>query len=309
MSDPYKTLGVARSATQAEIKKAFHKLAKQYHPDQNQDNPKAAERFKDINAAYDILSDKEKRGQYDRGEINAQGQPQGFGAGGGGGGFAGGFEDILKRATAGQGRSGGFGFNTDIFEDLFAQGGRSSAAGADPRRRPRGNDIAYRISVPFETAAMAGSHRLLLRSGKEVDVKMPRGVTDGQQVRLAEQGMPGAGGAGDALITISIAPHKHFRRDGDDILLDLPVSLTEAVQGAKVRVPTVDGAVMLNIPAGSSSGQVMRLRGKGFTRADGNRGDQLVTLMIDVPKGDAALEKFVASWGSVHQPRKAVGLE
>jgi DnaJ-class molecular chaperone len=299
MSDLYQLLGVGRGASDADIKKAYIKLAKKYHPDQNKGDAKAAERFKDINAAYDILSDKEKRGQYDRGEINASGQQQGGGAD---------FGDFMRRASAG-GRGGGFSFSSDMFEDLFAQGGRAGAAGHDPRRRPKGADVSYKLAVAFEAAALAQPQRLLLRSGKAIDIKLPRGVIDGQQIRLADQGMPGAGGAGDALVTISISAHKIFRRDGADIVLNLPITLAEAVRGAKVRVPTVDGAVMLNVPAGTSSGLVMRLRGKGFTKSDGSRGDQLVTLMIEIPRGDSALEKFVDGWSSAFQPRSAAGLE
>jgi DnaJ-class molecular chaperone len=310
MKDLYKTLGVAKSASDADIKKAYRKLAKELHPDQNKDNPKAAARFSEVTAAYDLLSDKAKRGQYDRGEINADGQPQGFAGGGAGaGGFD--FSDFVRQSGGRAGRGGG-GFGADIFEDLFARGGRSGG-GPDPfaQARPKGADVDYTLLVPFEAAARGEPQRLTLRTGKAIDIKLPKGLQEGQQVRLAGQGYPGAGGAGDARVTFKIAPHKFFRLDGFDVRVDLPVSLVEVVKGAKVKVPTVDGAVMLTVAAGATSGQVLRLRGKGFTKADGSRGDQLVTLMIDVPKDDAALATFVDGWkaGQAHNPRKAVGLE
>jgi DnaJ-class molecular chaperone len=316
MKDLYKTLGVAKGASDADIKKAYRKLAKQLHPDQNKNEPKAAARFSEVTAAYDLLSDSAKRAQYDRGEINADGQPQGFAGGGGAG--AGGFDfsDFVRQSGArGGARGGGFGgggFGGDIFEDLFARGGRAGG-GPDPfaQNRPKGADMDYTLVVPFEAAARGEPQRLTLRTGKAIDIKLPKGLQEGQQMRLAGQGYPGAGGAGDARVTFKIAAHKFFRLDGFDVKLDLPVSLVEAVKGGKVKVPTVDGAVMLTVAAGSSSGQVLRLRGKGFTKADGTRGDQLVTLMVDVPKDDAALAAFVDSWkgGSAYDPRKAAGLE
>ncbi len=310
MTDLYKTLGVAKTASDADIKKAYRKLAKSLHPDQNKNEPKAAARFAEVTAAYDLLSDKTKRGQYDRGEINSDGQPQGFAGGGGGaGGFD--FSDFVRQAGGRGGRSGGFA-GADIFEDLFARGGRAGG-GADPfqQHRPKGADVDYTLTVPFEAAARGEPQRLTLRSGKAIDLKLPKGLQDGQQMRLAGQGYPGAGGAGDARVTIKIALHKYFRLDGYDVKLDLPISLHEAVKGAKVKAPTVDGAVMLTISAGSTSGQTLRLRGKGFTKADGNRGDQLVTLLIDIPKDDPALDKFIDSWkaGQAANPRKAMGLE
>jgi DnaJ-class molecular chaperone len=314
MKDLYKTLGVARTASEAEIKKAYHKLAKELHPDQNKNNPKAAERFSDVTAAYDLLSDKAKRGQYDRGEINADGQAQGFGGGGGfgGGTGAGGFDfsDFMRQASGGRGQSAGSGFNP--FDDLFARGGRGGG-GPDPyaqSARAKGADVDYTLTVSFEEAARGAPQRLTLRSGKTIEIKLPKGLVDGQQMRLAGQGFPGPGGAGDARVTIRIASHKFFTSDGFDVRLSLPISLAEAVQGAKVKVPTVDGAVMLTVAAGSTSGQILRLRGKGFIKADGTHGDQLVMLLVDVPKGDAALDAFVKDWktGQAINPRKVAGL-
>jgi DnaJ-class molecular chaperone len=310
MKDLYKILGVQKSASEAEVKKSYRKLAKELHPDQNKDNPTAAARFSEVTAAYDLLSDASKRAQYDRGEINADGQPQGYSGGGGGGGFD--FSEFARHGRAGQGGQRG-GFNaSDIFEDLFARGGRPMG-GADPfaQARPKGADVDYMLAVPFEAAAKGESQRLTLRTGKVIDIKLPKGLVDGQQMRLAGQGYPGAGGAGDARVTFKITAHKHFRLDGFDVRLELPVSLTEVVKGAKVKVPTVDGAVMLTVAPGSTSGQTLRLRGKGFIKADGTRGDQYVLLLVDVPKGDAALEKFIDSWkaGMSANPRKTAGLE
>ncbi len=301
MADLYSTLGVPRGATPADIKKAYRKLAKQLHPDQNRDNPKAAERFKNVTAAYDMLSDADKRGQYDRGEINSDGQPQGYGPqNGSGGGFSGSRSQQQTHE-----------FNAeDIFSNLF---GRASAGSNQQRQTPRakGADIGYKLLVAFDAAARGEPQRLTLKSGKVIDIKLPPGFVDGQQIRLGGQGMPGPGGAGDAMVTLLLGRHPFLVKEGDDIRLDLPISLIEAVQGAKVKVPTAEGAVMLTVPAGSSSGKVMRLRGKGFAKGDGSRGDQLVTLMVHVPKDDAALEKFIKGWktGDAHNVRAAVGME
>jgi DnaJ-class molecular chaperone len=310
MKDLYQTLGVSKTANDADIKKAYRKLAKTLHPDQNRDNPKAAARFGEVTAAYDLLSDKTKRGQYDRGEINADGQPQSYagGSGTGGGGFD--FSDFARQS----GNRGGGGFGADIFEDLFARSGRAPGGGnpfGQAQARAKGADVDYTLHVPFEAAARSEPQRLTLRTGKAIDIKLPKGLQDGQQMRLAGQGYPGAGGAGDARVTLKIAAHKFFRMDGFDVRLDLPISLTEAVKGSKVKVPTVDGAVMLTIAPGSTSGQTLRLRGKGFTKADGSRGDQLVMVLVDIPKSDPALDTFIDSWkaGSTLNPRKLAGLE
>jgi len=162
--------------------------------------------------------------------------------------------------------------------------------------------------VPFADAARLADQRVTLAGGKSLDLKLPPGLEDGAKIRLSGQGDPGPAGAGDAIITIEIAPHRFYRRDGDDIRLDLPVTLNEAVLGGKVRVPTVEGAVMLTVPKGSTSGKVLRLKGRGFTRKDGTRGDQLVTLMVDVPAGDAALEAFLAGWTGGGNPRAGLGV-
>lgn len=312
-TDPYSVLGVARGADEADIKKAYRQLAKELHPDRNRDNPKTAERFAKVTAAYDLLNDKDKRAKFDRGEIDAEGNPTapfGFGTGrGAGGGF--------RQGSAG---AGGFDFGTDtsdfgdIFEGLFgrATGGFSSSGfnrGGGPRPPQKGADRAYRLRVPFEDAATCKPQRVTLADGKTIDLKLAPGVETGTQMRLAGKGEPGSGGHGDALVTIDIQPHAFFKRDGDNVLLDLPVTLAEAVVGSKVKVPTVDGPVMLNVPAGSSSGRVLRLKGKGFHRKGGDRGDQLVTLMVDLPADDAELRQFVEGWSAAERnPRAALGV-
>lgn len=312
-ADPYTVLGVARGASEADIKKAYRKLAKELHPDRNKDNPKASERFAQVTGAYDLLTDADKRAKFDRGEIDADGNPTmpfGFGAGRGGGAGAGGFRPGAGGAQFdfGSGESADFG---DIFEGLFgrATGGFTRGFGRGAPPPVKGADIAYRLRVPFEDAATCTPQRITLSDGKTIDLKLPPGVEDGKQMRLAGKGEQGPGGAGDAIVTIDIQPHRFFVRDGDDVRLDLPVSLTEAVLGGKVKVPTVDGAVMLAIPAGSNSGRVLRLKGKGFTRRGGDRGDQLVTLLIDIPADDPALRGFVETWdGGGRNPRAGLGV-
>ena len=314
-ADPYTILGVNRSAGDKEIKSAYRKLAKELHPDANKDNPRAAERFSEVTAAYDLLSDKDKRARFDRGEIDADGNPMGYG-GGGFGGFGGG-----QRGFGGGSPGAGFeGFASegvdlgDLFGDIF--GGRAGGArGSDPfggarqrRAALKGANVAYRLSVPFADAANLSPQRITLSDGKTIDLKLPNGLEDGTQMRLAGKGEAGPGGAGDAIVTIQIQPHAAFRREGDDVRIDLPITLDEAVNGAKVRAPTVSGAVMLSIPAGSSSGKVLRLKGRGFTRKDGSRGDQLLTLEIVLPDGDADLARRLDGWRDPRDVRGKLGV-
>ena len=316
MADLYSTLGVARGASEADIKKAYRKLAKELHPDRNKDNPSASDRFSKVTQAYDILTDKDKRAQYDRGEIDEDGNPRSpFGFGGGGGG--------PQPGAGGYRRANGMDFDiggeaadlSDLFEGLFGGATKRNRGGFGGfgRRAPppqRGADAAYRLDVAFEDAAALKDQRVRMASGKALDIRLPPGVEDGTKIRLAGQGQAGPAGNGDAIVTIAIRPHRFFRRDGDNIRLDLPISLDEAVLGAKVRVPTVDGAVMLSVPKGSTSGRVLRLKGKGFTAKDGRRGDQLVMLMVDVPADDSELAKFLEGWSGKGRgnPRKALGV-
>lgn len=312
-ADPYSILGVSRGANEKEIKSAYRKLAKELHPDANKDNPGAADRFGQVTAAYDLLSDKNKRAQYDRGEIDADGNPTmaGFGAGfgGQGGGFGGG--------PGGQrGFGGGFSGEGIDLEDLFGgifggttqRGGMGGSGGARTRAPQRGANVAYRLSVPLTDAAERRDQRITLADGKTIDLKLPAGVEDGTQMRLAGKGEPGPGGAGDATVTIQIQPHPFFRRDGDDLRLDLPITLDEAVNGAKVKAPTAAGAVMLSIPAGSSSGKVLRLKGRGFSRKDGTRGDQLITLEIVLPEHDSDLATRLEGWHDSRDVRGKLGV-
>ena len=311
-ADPYTTLGVSRGASEKEIKSAYRKLAKELHPDTNQNNPKAAERFSEVTRAYDLLSDKDKRAQFDRGEIDVDGNPT-MGFGGGFGGGPGG-----QRGFGG----GGFeGFNAegvdlgDIFGDLFGRSGGGGGfggmgGGARPRGRaaPRGANVAYRLAVPLTDAAELKPQRITLSDGKTIDLKLPAGLEDGTQMRLSGKGEMGPGGPGDALVTIQIQPHAFFKRDGDDLRIDLPITLDEALAGAKVKAPTASGAVMLSVPPGSSSGKVLRLKGKGMSRKDGSRGDQLISLEIVLPETDADLAKRLEGWRDSRDVRAKLGV-
>jgi DnaJ-class molecular chaperone len=316
--DLYQQLGIKRGASEAEIKKAYRSLAKQLHPDRNKDNPKAAERFAKVTQAYDLLSDKDKRARYDRGEIDEDGNPRmpfggGFGGGGAGPrpGGSGGFE----------GFPGGFSADSadlsDLFEGLFgaASGSRRGAGAGGPfggfgRARPpqKGADVAYRLKVSFVDAATLKQQRITLQGGRTLDLKLPKGVEDGTKIRLTGQGQEGPGGKGDAIVTVEIAGHNFYVRDGNNIRLTLPITLKEAVQGAKIKVPTPEGPVMVTIPKGSSSGKLLRLKSRGFTGKDGSRGDQIIELAIHVPPHDEALQQFVEGWDDGSNPRAALGV-
>ncbi len=297
MADPYTILGVARGASEKDVKSAYRKLAKEFHPDRNQGKPKAAERFSEITQAYDLLSDKDKRARFDRGEIDFDGNPLGFGYGGGpgGGGNQRGF-----RADGFEGFQPGGGDLGDIFEGLFGGRGGMGGGGSRGRPAPKGANVQYRLSVTLPDAATRATQRITLADGKTIDLKLPAGVEDGTQMRLAGKGEAGPGGPGDATVVVQIQPHAFFRREGDNLRLDLPIALDEAVNGAKVKVPTPDGAVMLTVAPGSSSGKTLRLKGKGFSRKDGTRGDQLVTLEIQLPEASdtawADLAERLAGW-------------
>ncbi len=319
MRDPYKVLGVSKTASEAEIKKAFRTLAKKHHPDAHGDDPNAQKRFQEIGAAYGIVGDKEKRAKYDRGEIDEAGNPRGFDprAHGAGGGFegnpfggGGGQNQHFRWSSRGGGGDTAEGFRAeDIFADLF--GGLGGGGG---RRRPqarKGDDLSIAVTVSFAEAANGGTRRITLPDGKAVDVRIPVGLKEGQQIRLRGQGMPGSHGGpnGDILLAVSVAPHPYFTRDGNNIRMDLPVTLKEAVLGGKVPVPTLDGSVSLNIPAGSNSGAVLRLKGKGIPAHSSSgggesTGDLYVRLVISLPeKPDAALKSFAESWKADYDPR------
>lgn len=303
MADPYATLGVARGADEATIKKAYRKLAKELHPDRNKDDPKKAERFAKVTQAYDLLTDKDKRARFDRGEIDGDGNPTApFGFGGGPGGPQGGF----SARDFGGGDAGGF---SDIFEGLFGgRGGGGFSSGFGRRPAAKGANVAYRLAVSFEDAARLSPQRITLRDGKTIDLKLPAGVETGTQMRLTGKGDEGPGGMGDAIVTIEIGKHAFYSRSGDDIRLDLPVTLREAVLGGPVRVPTPDGPVMLTVPKGSTSGKVLRLGGRGFHKKGGTRGNLLVTLIVDLPSDDAALTSFAEGWQDMRNPRAKMGV-
>jgi DnaJ-class molecular chaperone len=324
MRDPYEVLGVSKAANEAEIKSAYRKLAKKLHPDANKHDPKAATRFAELNAAYEIVGDDEKRKAFDRGEIDAEGKPrfrgfEGFGAQpgasagargpggahfesfsfgpdgfqrspggfGGGGGAGGGFEDLLRNMFGNAGRAGGArtGYGGAPFEP------------EDFGAPTTGQDLHASLTIGLAEAAKGSTARVSLPTGKEIEVKIPAGIRDGQQIRLKGQGWPSAQGKpGDALITVNVAPHPLFKPDGADLRLELPVTLYEAVLGAKVRVPTLDGAVELAIPPNTNSGRTFRLKGKGL-KSKGGHGDLLVTVRIMLPEdSDEALKTLMESW-------------
>ena len=321
--DLYQRLGLKRGASEAEIKKAYRSLAKQLHPDRNKDNPDAAKRFGEVTAAYDLLSDKDKRARYDRGEIDEEGNPK-MPFGGGFGGYSAGAGP--RPGGAGGGPEGFENFNfggadaadlSDLFEGLFGAGGASRGGRAGGpfsgfRQRAqapqKGADVAYRLKIPFEDAVALAPQRITLADGKTIDLKLPAGLEDGTRIRLTGKGQEGPAGRGDAIVTIDIAPHRFFTRDGTNIRLNLPVTLKEAVLGAKVKVPTPEGPVMLTIPKGTSSGKVLRLKGRGFTAKDGKRGDQLVTVEIELPAHDPELQRFAESWNGGGNPRASLGV-
>jgi DnaJ-class molecular chaperone len=317
MRDPYEVLGVPRSATAAAIKSAFRKLAKKHHPDSNKGDPKAAARFAEISTANEILSDEEKRKQFDRGEIDAEGKPR----------FQGGFGGGDPRGRAGPGgfesytfRSGGGGMGGGSFEDILnsmfaGAAGRGARGGGSQFEFDTGGigvdlDVNVSLTVSLEDAVKGAEKRVRLPTGKELNVKIPAGVTSGQQIRLKGQGETAPGHRpGDVLISVSIAPHPFFKVDGSDLRIDLPITLYEAVLGGKVRVPTLGGAVELSIPKNTSSGRTFRLKGKGLPKAGGS-GDLFVTMKIILPDGnDGDLELLMEKWrdGHPYNPRSGLG--
>jgi DnaJ-class molecular chaperone len=325
MRDPYEVLGVQRSASAAEIKSAFRKLAKKHHPDANKNDAKAAARFAEINSANEILGDETKRKQFDRGEIDAEGKQRFQGFEGAGSPFGargaqgrahpGGFEYSFTSGGPGAGAAGANSFE-DILSSMF--GGRAGMGGA---RAGRGGfefdsgvgvdlDVAATMSVSLEEAVNGANKRIRLPNGKELNVKIPAGVTSGQQIRLKGQGDTAPGHPpGDVLLTVNIAPHPFFKIEGNDLRVELPVTLYEAVLGGKVRVPTLKGAVELTIPKNTSSGRTFRLKGKGLPAKTAG-GDLYVTARIVLPDGnDADLEALMEKWRTSHtyNPRSGLG--
>jgi DnaJ-class molecular chaperone len=300
--DPYALLGVSKTASADDISKAFRKLAKELHPDLNPDNKVAAERFKKVSAAYELLSDPDKRAKFDRGEIDAAGEPRrGYNpfAGGPFGGRGG--RPGTGHPGAGPADDLGFG---DVFSDLFGAGRARSRGPA------KGQDVRYTLEVEFLEAVSGARKRVTLPEGGVLDLVVPEGVDDGQVLRLKGKGRvsPRGGEPGDALVEIKVRGHRDFKRQGDDIVLDLPISIDEAVLGAKIEVPTATGRVSLSVPKGTSSGTVFRLRGKGVRNlTTGATGDQLVTVRIVLPERiDDQLSYFMSEWRQKHayDPRK-----
>jgi DnaJ-class molecular chaperone len=315
MNDPYKTLGVAKSASEAEIKKAFRNLAKKHHPDTHPGDEKAKQRFQEISSAYDVVGDKDKRAKFDAGEIDASGNPRGFdprayGQQGGfrgnpfGGGGAGNDRDFHFSWGQGEEQPG---FSA---EDIFAEilGGRRSGGGGGRQRGPaRGEDFQIAVTVSFAEAVRGGTRRVILQNGEQIDVKIPPGLREGQSIRVKGRGGAGRNGGpgGDVLIQMHIAPHPFITRDGNDLRMDLPVTLKEAVLGGKVPVPALGGVVNLSIPPGSNTGTVLRLKGKGVPATkDQGAGDLYVQLVVSLPdKPDAALTDFMEGWKTEYDPR------
>ena len=292
--DLYSVLGVNKTASDSEIKSAYRKLARKYHPDLNKDNPAAAEKFKEVSCAYDILGDKEKRRKYDNKEIDAEGKPTGFGAGFGGGN--GGYSYSGGNPFGAGG--GNFDFSSIFGDDIFSQfsgGSGGFGAGFSGRSRPRkGQDINYTMQIDFLSAAR-GDDKTVSIQGKSINVKIPAGTEDGQTLRLKGLGYPSPNGgeAGDVLITLKVSCHPYFCTEGKNVVIELPISLKEAVLGAKVTVPTINGKVAVTIPPYSSSGSKLRLKGQGIKTKFG-QGDEIVTLKIMMPeKKNADLEKIL----------------
>jgi DnaJ-class molecular chaperone len=300
-ADPYETLGVKKDASQDAIQKAYRRLAKKLHPDLNPGNKQAEERFKEVSAAYDLLSDPEQRARFDRGEIDASGAErprQRY------------YRDFADAGASSPYTSDAgfadFAGMDDILSEMFGRRGRANV-------RMRGPDAHYRLALDFLDAINGGKQQLTLPDGSVLDVAIPPGTRDGQVLRLRGKGRPGVGGgpAGDALIEIQVRPHRIFTRKGDDIHVELPISLSEAVLGGKIKVPTPSGEVTMTIPKWSNTGTILRLRGQGVPRPGGTRGDEYVNLKVMLPdKPDPELEKFVAQWrpAAARNPREAMGV-
>ncbi|MBC2884560.1 J domain-containing protein [Ochrobactrum sp. CM-21-5] len=305
MRDPYSVLGVAKTAKPEEIKSAFRKLAKKHHPDQNKDDAKAQERFAELNQAYEIIGDKDRRGQFDRGEIDAEGKPlfQGFAGGHGGGDPFAGFRQAgggnshfeFRGGPGGFQHGGGFGGAEDILNDLFGGAFGGGRGGARQRGQAKGEDLAASIDITLSQAVGAEKVEAIFPNGKHLKIKLPQYIEDGQTIRLKGQGEPMLGGTpGDALVTIRFKPHPRFRLEGRDVHVDLNVDLADAVLGGKHEVETLDGRIAMRVPAWSSSDRVLRLKEKGLPLKAGGRGDLYAHIRIMLPEGgDTELEEFL----------------
>jgi DnaJ-class molecular chaperone len=293
--DPYELLGVERDASQKDIQAAYRRKAKKLHPDLNPGNQKAEQDFKDLSTAYELLRDEEKRGRFDRGEIDAKGD-----------------ERAERRYYRDFADAGNYDSNAgfadfggdDIFAEFFSRRSRGGA-------RMRGADVRYAMEIDFLEAVDGATRQVTLPDGKTLEIRIPPGTRDGQTLRLAGKGGEGTSEAGDALIELHVRPHPYFRLTGDDIRLDLPISIGEAVLGGKIKVPTPAGPVMASVPENSSSGRTLRVKGKGIARPNGTRGDLYATLKIVLPdEPDAELKAFVAGWSGDrrYNPRQGMGV-
>jgi DnaJ-class molecular chaperone len=298
-ADPYQTLGVKKDASQETIQKAYRRLAKKLHPDLNPGNKQAEEQFKAISAAYDLLSDPQKRARYDRGEIDASGAERPRQR------YYRDFADAASNSYTSDAGFADFEGMDDVLSQMFGRQGRGNI-------RMRGGDVNYRLTLDFLDAFNGGKQQLTLPDGSVLDVNIPPGTRDGQVLRLRGKGRGGIGGGppGDALIEIEVRPHPVFTLKGDDVYVELPISLREAVLGGKVNVPTPSGSVSMTVPKWSNTGTVLRLKGRGVPRPGGGSGDEYVRLKVMLPeKPDPELEKFIAQWrpAAAHNPRQATG--
>lgn len=295
--DPYQELGVSRGASHDEIRKAFRKLAKQHHPDTNPGNKAAEDRFKQVSAAFDIIGDAEKRKKFDAGEIDADGREtmRGYGGGAGGGGPWGqqGGWNQSRNAESMEGADLG-----DLFSEILGRrGGGGGGGGGFGGFSQKGADVRAKLEIDLEDTIHGAKKRIAFSDGRTIDVTIPKGAEEGQTLRLKGQGSPGRSGPGDAFIELVVRPHAIFRREGDALVMDLPVTIPDAVLGGKVEARTPDGAVTLTVPKGANSGQSLRLKGRGLSDSRGKRGDLLARIVLMLPeKPDAELEAFAERW-------------
>jgi len=310
MRDPYQILGVSKSSSADEIKSAYRKLAKKLHPDVNPGRKDIEQKFKDITAAYDLLSDKDKRARFDRGEIDGMGNEKAFSSADPYGSSGGGNWRNYSHSS-GSDPFSQFGGGEDIFADFLSSAMGGARGGKRGPGNVRGPDVTYSLAIPFVEASMGGKRRLTLSSGKTIDVTIPPGTSEGHKLRLRGQGMAGiGGGAGDAIIEMHIEPHPWFTRKDNDIYLDVPISLPEAVLGASIKVPTLDGHVTVKVPKGANTDSTLRLKGKGVPMAGGSHGDMFVKLKIVLPEPPPEdLAEFIEKWAkkNTYDPRRKLG--
>jgi DnaJ-class molecular chaperone len=318
MRDPYQILGVSRSASESEIKSAYRKLAKKYHPDLNPGRKDIEQKFKEVSSAYELLSDTTKKKRFDAGEIDENGNERGFSRSYGGASDPFGSSGRSYGYSSSSSRKGSpfSSFNPEDILSQFFGGGSFHQSDPFEESEPRsktsskGQDVSYAVFVPFVESCLGGKQRVTLAGHKTIEVNIPPGVVSGHKLRLRGQGVQGRGGAGDAIIDITVEPHPFFTREKDDIFLDLPISLPEAILGATVTVPTLDGQVQVKVPAGSNAGSSLRLKGKGVKKSSGAAGDMFVKIKIVLPeKPNGDLNEMIAKWAkkNAYNPRAKLG--